>query len=233
MRRILNLAAGLILIGAITPATAAAAAPLRTSSEQSGVFCEYETEIGDVLAWIQSFDGDVFATVLMWAPDAGTEDGAIIASFAGTASLRPDSVEASLDLGLIPEDETTEPELLARAYLSGTLTEEGDPTDLGSETSRDGNRRIDFEITSQLRSVSGTLTIDMVDGVSVRLSLETCDAGSVTQTMLVTNPNAYLTSTHTLYLSCSWVTPRARSPWSPSWTTSISAPRSSSPRPIV
>ena len=204
MRSILSLAAVLALVGAMLPATATAAAPLRASSEQSGVFCEYETELGDVLVWIQDFDGALFGTVLMWAPDAGPDDSPIIASFDGTASMTPQSVEASLRLAMIPEDET-EPKEIGRAYLSGTLTDIGKPEQLVSETSRDGNRRIDFEIISQARSVSGTLTIDMVDGASVRLSLDTCDAGSLVQTRFVTNPNAYMLSTHTLYVSCSWM----------------------------
>jgi hypothetical protein len=206
MRSVLSLAAVLILVGAMMPATATAAAPLRASSEQSGIFCEYETELGDVLVWVQDFDGALFATVLMWAPEAGPDDNPIIASFAGTASMTSESVEANLDLGLIPGDETTEPKKVGTAYLTGTLTDNGKPEEFVSETSRDGNRRIDFQITSQARSVSGTLTIDMVDGSSVRRSLETCDAGSVVQTRFVTNPNAYILSTHALYVSCSWMT---------------------------
>ena len=206
MRRILSLAAALTLIGAIIPATATAAAPLRQSSEQSGLFCEYATELGDVLVWFQDFDGQLFASVLMWAPDAGPDDSPIISSFGGTASLTANAVEANLDLALIPEDETTEPRKVGSATLTGTLADVGGPEELVSETSRDGNRRIDFEITTQRRSATGTLTIDMVDGSSVRLSLETCDAGSVVQTRFVTNPNAYLRSTHALYVSCSWFT---------------------------
>jgi hypothetical protein len=120
--------------------------------------------------------------------------------------MTPESLEASLDLAMIPEDETTEPKKIGTAYLSGTLTDIGKPEQFVSETSRDGNRRIGFEITSQARSVSGTLTIDMVDGASVRLSLDTCDAGSLVQTRFVTNPNAYILSTHALYVSCSWMT---------------------------
>src|SRR5687767_14783198 len=192
MRSVLSLAAVLALVGAMLPATATAAAPLRASSEQSGVFCEYETELGDVLVWIQDFDGALFATVLMWAPDAGPDDSPIIASFDGTASMTPKSLEARLDLAMIPADETTEPKTIGTAYLSGTLTDLGKPEQFVSETSRDGNRRIDFEITSQARSVSGTLTIDMVDGASTRHSLDTCDAGSLVQTRFVTNPNAYM-----------------------------------------
>src|SRR5687767_5891507 len=111
MRSIIGLAAVLTLVGAMMPATAAAAAPVRASSEQSGVFCEFATELGDVIFWIQDFDGDLYATVLMWAPDAGTEADPIVASFDGTASLTSESVEASLQLGLIPPDETTEPKV--------------------------------------------------------------------------------------------------------------------------
>jgi hypothetical protein len=206
MRSILSLAAVLTLLTAMAPATVLAAAPVRASSEQSGVFCEYATELGDVLFWIQDFDGALFATVLMWEPDAGPDADPIIASFAGSASLTSESVEANLQLGLIPPDETTEPKVVGTAYVTGTLADTGDREDLGSETSRDGNRRVVYEITSHFWSITGTLTIDMVDGSSVRHSLETCNAGAVVQTKFMTDPNAYLTSTHSLYVSCSWVT---------------------------
>ena len=205
MQRLLGLLAALALLAAL-PSTTAAAAPVRASSEQSGVFCEFATELGDVIFWIQDFDGDLYATVLMWAPDAGPEADPIIASFDGTASLTSESVEASLQLGLIPADETTEPKVVGTAYVTGTLADTGDREDLGSETSRNGNRRVDYEITSHFWSITGTLTIDMVDGSSVRHSLETCNAGAVVQTTFMTDPNAYITSTHSLYVTCSWVT---------------------------
>ena len=208
MRSILGLSAVLTLLGAMMPAAAAAAPPVRHTSEQTGVLCEFETELGDVLVMIQDFDGEVFANLLMWAPDAGPDDAPVIATFGGSASLTPLSVEATLDLATIPTDETSEPEPVGTARLFGSLTEVGDPEDLGSRVIRDGNRRIDFEVTQQLLSVSGTLTIDMLDGASVTRSLETCGAGIVVQSTFATNPNAYITGTEQLFVSCEWVTDR-------------------------
>ena len=208
MRSVLSLAAVLTLVGAMMPATALAAPPLRASSEQSGVLCEFDTELGDVLVQIQDFDGSQFASLLMWAPGAGPDDPPVIATFGGSVSLTPASVEATFDLATIPPDETSEPKAVGSARLIGTLTETGDPQDLGSRVIRDGNRRIDLEITSQLRSVSGTLTINMLDGGSVTRSLETCGAGIVVQTQFLTNPNAYITATEQLFVSCSWLTER-------------------------
>ena len=208
MRPVLSLAALLFLVGATMPATAAAAPPARATSAQSGVLCEFETELGDVLVTVQDFDGSQFANVLMWAPDAGPDDAPIIAAFGGSVWLTPSSVDATLDLATIPPDEPSEPKQVGSAHLTGTLTETGDPQDLGSRVIRDGNRRIDHEITSQLWSVSGTLTIDMLDGASVRRSLETCGAGIVSQSVFATNPNAYITATEQLFVSCSWVTDR-------------------------
>jgi hypothetical protein len=205
MRSTLGLAAVLTLAGALMPAAAAAAAPVRHTSEQSGIFCEFATDLGDVLVWIQDFDGELFANLLMWAPDAGPDDAPIIATFGGTASMTPSTVEATLELALIPSDETSEPTPVGTARLSGSLSEAGDPEDIGSRVIRDGNRRIDFEVTSQLWSVSGTLTIDMLDGASLTRSLETCGAGIVVQSTFATNPNAYITGTEQLYVSCEWV----------------------------
>ena len=208
MRSTFSRAALLALAVAMLPVTVTAAPPLRASSEQSGVLCEFETVLGDVLVMVQDFDGSTFANVLMWAPGAGPDDAPIIAAFDGTASLTPTSVEARLELGTIPTDEAPEPERVGTATLSGTLTETGEPQDLGSRVIRDGNRRIDFEITSQNSSVSGTLTVDLLEAGSVTLSLETCGAGTVLQSQFVTNPNAYITATEQLYLSCSWITDR-------------------------
>jgi hypothetical protein len=208
MRSILGLAVVLTLLGAMMPATAVAAAPFRHTSQQSGVLCEYATELGDVLVMIQEFDGELFANLLMWAPDAGPDDSPIIASFGGTASLTASAVEATFELGLIPTDETAEPTPIGTAHLTGSLSEVGDPEDLGSRVIRDGNRRIDFEVTQQLWSVSGTLTIEMLDGGTVTRSLETCGAGIVVQSTFATNPNAYVTGTEQLYVSCEWVTDR-------------------------
>ena len=208
MRSTFSRAALLALAVAMLPVTVTAAPPLRASSEQSGVLCEFETVLGDVLVMVQDFDGSTFANVLMWAPGAGPDDAPIIAAFDGSASLTPTSVEARLELGTIPTDEAPEPERVGTATLSGTLTETGEPQDLGSRVIRDGNRRIDFEITSQNSSVSGTLTVDLLEAGSVTLSLETCGAGTVLQSQFVTNPNAYITATEQLYLSCSWITDR-------------------------
>jgi hypothetical protein len=208
MRSTLGLAAVLTLLGAMMPATAVAAAPVRHTSEQFGLLCEFATELGDVLVMVQDFDGEVFADVVMWAPDAGSDDAPVIATFGGSVSLTPSSVEATFELAVIPTDETSEPTPVGTARLIGSLSEVGDPEDIGSRVIRDGNRRIDFEVTSQLWSVSGTLTIDMLDGASVTRSLETCGAGIVMQSTFATNPNAYITGTEQLFVSCEWVTDR-------------------------
>lgn len=208
MRSIFSRAAVLALVVGLMPVAVGAAPPARASSEQSGVLCEFETELGDVLVMIQDFDGSTVANVLMWAPGAGPDDAPVIAAFDGFASLTPTSVEATLQLGTIPTDEAPAPELVGTATLTGMLTEVGDPQDIGSRVIRDGNRRIDLEVTSQLWSVSGTLTIDLLRIGSVRLSLEACGAGIVVQTLFATNPNAYITATDQLFVSCSWMTDR-------------------------
>ena len=205
MRFSIGLAAVLIALGAVMPATATAAAPLRHTTQQSGVLCDFATDLGDVLVQVQDFDGATFAGLLMWAPGAGPDDDPVIASISSTVTLTDSFVEASFELGPLPTEETPEPAPTGTAYLIGTLRENGEPTDLGSRIIRDGNRRYDLEITSQLWSVEGTLTVDTRDG-SAREGLDACGAGIVTQTTFATNPNAYLSATDQLYLRCSWIT---------------------------
>jgi hypothetical protein len=141
----------------------------------------------------------------MWAPGAGPDDAPVIASISSTVTLTDSFVEAAFELGPLPTEETPEPSPTGTAYLVGTLRENGEPTDLGSRIIRDGNRRYDLEITSQLWSVEGTLTIDTRDG-SAREGLDACGAGIVTQSTFATNPNAHLSATDQLYIRCSWIT---------------------------
>jgi hypothetical protein len=206
MRTILSLAAALALFSAAIPSSATAAPPGRAFSQQSGILCEFSTELGDVIVSIQDFDGMTFGDLVMWAPDAGPDDAPVISTVGGIVSLMPPSVEGSFDLATIPPDEETEPKPAGTAWLTGTVLEVGDPEDLGSRVIRDGNRRIDFKVTSQLWSVSGILTIDMLDGRTVTQSLDSCGAGIVEQSTFGTNPNAYITTTEQLYVSCSWLT---------------------------
>ena len=80
-----------------------------------------------MLLQIQDFDGSQFANLLMWAPGAGPDDSPIIATFGGSASLTPASVEATFELATIAPDETSEPKPVGSARIRGTLTENGDP----------------------------------------------------------------------------------------------------------
>ena len=201
------LAAALVLVGAIAPAAVSAAAPYRASETQTGILCEFASTAGDVMLQWQSYDGAIFAGIAMWAPDAGPDDAPVIASYDGTASFDGTTVEATFELGTIPSDEA-EAEHVGSARMSATLTEAGPEEPFDSRLIRDGNRRITLEQTTQLLTASGSLTIDLLDGTSVTQSLDGCGAGTFSQTMFATNPNAYLTATEQLYVSCSWITDR-------------------------
>lgn len=205
MRFSIGLAAVLTALGAVMPVTVTAAAPIRHTTQQSGVLCDFATGLGDVLVQVQDFDGSTFAGILMWAPGSGPDDDPVVASLSSTVTLTDSFVEAAFELGPLPTEETPEPEPIGTAYLVGTLRDNGEPTDLGSRVIRDGNRRYDLEITSQLWTVEGTLTIDTRDGTT-RQGLDACGAGIVTQSTFATNPNAHLSATDQLYIRCSWTT---------------------------
>lgn len=201
------LAAAFVLVGAIAPPAASAAAPYRASETQTGILCELATAAGDVMLQWQSYDGAMFAGITMWAPDAGPDDAPVIASYDGSATFDGVTIEATFELGTIPSDES-EPERVGSARMTATITEAGPEEPFDSRLIRDGNRRITLEQTTQMLTVSGVLAIDLLDGTSLTASLETCGAGTFSQSMFATNPNAYLTATAQLYVSCSWITDR-------------------------
>jgi hypothetical protein len=149
----------------------------------------------------------MFASIVMWAPGAGPEDAPIIGTFGGSVSFDGTTVEATFELGTIPSDES-EPQPAGSGRMTATLTEAGPEEPFDSRLIRDGNRRITLEQFSQLFTVSGELTIDLLDGTSISQSLDGCGAGTFRQTMFATNPNAHLTATEQLFVSCQWVTER-------------------------
>ena len=206
-RSISAIAAALVLVGAIAPAAVSAAAPYRAEQTQTGILCEFATVAGDVMLQWQSYDGAMFAGLTMWAPDAGPDDAPVIVSYDGTATFDGTTIEATFKLGTIPSDEA-DTERVGSARMTATLTEAGPEEPFDSRLIRDGNRRITLEQTSQLLTVSGSLTIDLLDGTSVTEGLDGCGAGTFSQSMFATNPNAYLTATEQLYVSCSWITDR-------------------------
>lgn len=205
IRSIPALAAALVLVGAMAPAPVSAAAPYRASQTQTGILCEFSTAAGDVVLQWQSYDGEMFAGITMWAPDAGPDDAPVIASYDGTASFDGTTIEATFELGTIPSDES-QPERVGSARMTATLTAAGPEEPFDSRLIRDGNRRITLEQTSQLLTVSGRAAISLLSGTSVSLNLETCGGGTFSQSMFATNPNAYLTATEQLYVKCTWNT---------------------------
>lgn len=206
-RSISAIATALVLSAALSPAAVSAAAPNRASQTQTGILCEFSTVAGDVVLQWQSYDGEMFASLLMWAPNAGPEDAPTIGTYGGTVTYDGMTVEATLELGTIPSDES-EPERAGSARLTATIAEAGPEEPVDSRVIRDGNRRITLKQTTQLLTVSGELTIHLLDGTSVVQRLDGCGAGTFSQSVFATNPNAYLTATEQLYVSCSWNTDR-------------------------
>ncbi len=55
---------------------------------------------------------------------------------------------------------------------------------------------------------TASFTIDLLDGTTDAVSLAGCGASTTTQTLFVTNPNAYVISFDQLFIECRWATER-------------------------
>ena len=198
MRRILGLLAALGL-AAIFPATLGAAQPIRLSDERTIFRCELPADAGIVTVFVELENSVPFASLAIWEPDA---DVPYILSSQGTASLEGSSLRAGFDLVLVDDPE----KIAGSARLAGELSAAGPPEDFGSRDYRDGNRLQRLEQTIQLLSVSGTLVLELSDGRYEEVDLGPCGASTISSTFFGAHPNAYLTNTEQVFVSCQWMT---------------------------
>jgi hypothetical protein len=211
MRRILVLLAAIGLVGAILPATVAAAKPVRDGISQSGIFCELSTDVGLANVFVEVSGPGGFASLALWT--AGTDpevDLPNIITEQGMATFDGERLNASFELVFVEESENPEePPTFTpagSATVEAILTPYGDLQDFTSDPLRDGNRWIRQGLFVQLLSVNGTLSVDLLDGPDATAPLTNCGASTTDQTLFATNPDAYVLDGDQLVLSCSWTT---------------------------
>lgn len=204
MRQVFVLLVTVGLLAAALPATVAAAKPIRVSDRQTGILCELTAAAGFVSVFVDARPDGVFADVAIWSPGADPfADPPTIVTAQATAVLDLPSLTANLDLVLSSDPEKS----AGSARLAAELTAASPEQDFGSRTVRDGNRQIRIEQTLQLLSVLGALTLRLSDS-SEEVDLATCGASTFSSSFFSTNPNAYLTGSDQLFISCHWDTGR-------------------------
>ena len=206
MRLVLQLLTIIGLVAAISPATVAAAAPIRDSLSMTGLRCDaLSTDAGLASVYVE---GDFASLVLTTSGDP--EDMPDIFTDMSSATFDGTRLSATFNLVFVEQSENPEePPTFTpagSATLEATLTPDGDPMDLSSDPERIGNTWERQGLFSQLLSVDGTLSIELLDGTSATAALTDCGAGTLTQTVFVTNPNAFVASGNQRYMECSWTT---------------------------
>lgn len=201
MRRVLGLLAAMGLLAATIPATVAAAQPLRLSESETRVLCELSSDAGFVSLYVSAVDSGTDASVVIWGPGADPfSDPPTIMTASSAASFDGSSLFGNLELVLFDDPERA----AGMARISAELQPDGEQYDIGSRDLRDGNRLYRMEHLMQTLVVSGSLTLHLFDGTYEEVDLEGCPAGTLSSSYFSTNPNAYLTNTDQVFVSCQW-----------------------------
>jgi len=210
MRRVFGLLAVIGLVAAISPATVAAAKPIRDSVSMTGIRCDLlETDAGLANVYVEVFADGGFASLSLTTggdPEALPD---IMTDF-GSATFDGSRLSASFNLVFIEESENPEePPIFTpagSARLEAILTPDGDLQDFSWDPERYGNIWERQGLFSQLLSVEGTLSIELLNGTAATTALTGCGAGTLIQTVFVTNPNAYVVGGDQRYMECRWAT---------------------------
>lgn len=210
MRRAFGLLAVIGLVAAISPATVAAAKPIRDSVSMTGIRCDgLATDAGLANVYVEVFGEGSFVSLSLTTsgdpealPDIMTESGS--ATFDGSR------LSATIDLVYVEESENPEePPTFTpagSARVEAILTAEGDLQDFSWDPERIGNRWERQGLFSQLLSVEGSLSIKLLNGTDATTELTECGAGTLTQTLFVTNPNAFVVGGDQRFIECRWTT---------------------------
>ena len=210
MRRVFGLLAVIGLVAAISPATVAAAKPIRDSVSMTGIRCDLlATDAGLANVYVEAFADGGFASMSLTTsgdpealPDITTDFGS--ATFDGS--------RLSADFNLVFIEESENPEEpptftpAGSARLEAILTPDGDLEDFSWDPERYGNVWERQGLFSQLLSVEGHLSIELLDGTAFTTALTDCGAGTLIQTVFVTNPNAYVVGGDQRFMECRWAT---------------------------
>ena len=206
MRRILGILAVIGLLAAVAPATVAGAAPIRDSSSTTTIRCEaLSTDAGLANVYIE----DGFASLAL-TTSGNPEDLPDIITDSGWSAFDGTVLTATFNLVFVEEPENPEdPPTFTpagSASLEATLSPVGDLADFSSDPARWGNTWERRGLFSQLLSADGTLTIELLDGTTATTGLTDCGAGTLIQTVFVTNPDAFVLAGNQRFMECRWTT---------------------------
>ena len=147
MRRALGLLAAIGLVGAILPATVAAAKPVRDEVSQSGILCDIATDAGFASVFVEVSGPGGFASLALWTPGTDPEfEMPNVITDQSTATFDGQRLSATFQLVFVEESENPEePPTFTpagTASVEAILTPSGEIQDFSSDPTRDGNRWI-------------------------------------------------------------------------------------------
>ena len=206
MRRHLGLLAVIGLMAAIAPTTVSAAAPIQDSYSTTGIRCDaLSTDAGLVSVYIE----DGFASLALTTSGIPEDMPDIMTDF-GWSTFDGTLLTATFNLVFVEESENPEepPTYTAAgsASLEAILTPIGDLQDYSWDPERYGNTWERQGLFSQLLAADGTLSIELLDGTTATTGLTECGAGTIIQTVFVTNPNAFVLGGNQRFMECRWTT---------------------------
>ena len=210
MRRVFGLLAVIGLVAAISPATVAAAKPIRDGISTTGIRCDgLATDAGLANVFVEVFGDGSFVSLSLTTSGDPEELPDIITDF-GSATFDGSRLSGTFNLVYMEEsDNPEEPPTFTPAGSAGVeaiLTAVGDLQDFSWDPERVGNTWERQGLFSQLHSVEGSLSIKLLDGTEATTELTGCDAGTLIQTLFVTNPNAFVVGGDQRFVECRWTT---------------------------
>ena len=211
MRRVLGFLAVIGLVAAISPATVAAAKPIRDSQSITIVRCDDRLATDAGLAGLYAEvnpEGSFVSFSLTTSGDPeATPD---IFSDSWTATFDGSRFSATAELVFVEESPNSEePPIITPAgsvSLEAILTADGDLQDLSDERERIGNTWERQGEVFQVLAVEGILSIELLDGTQASTPMTGCTAATTIRTVFVTNPNAFIMDGQQRFIECSWAT---------------------------
>jgi hypothetical protein len=206
MRRTLGLLTVIGLVAALSPTAVAAAAPIRDSQSTTIVRCDaLPTDAG--LASVYAEGG--FASLIL-TTSGNPEDMPDVMTDTSSASFDGSRFIATFNLVFVEESENPEEPPIytpaGSASLDAILTPDGELQDFSWDPERFGNSWERQGLYSQNLLVDGTLSIELLDGTTATTALTDCGAGTLIQTVFVTNPDAFVLGGNQRFAECRWTT---------------------------